>query len=153
MKRFIPLVALTTLLASTAQALPDRAGDFALLDTEGTFHQLSRYRHLEAVVLMSFDASCAAMDQAVDQMQSLQAQWADNQVAFALINSAQDQDLATLQAARNTLGADLPLLIDDGQLVSETLQFTSAGEVTVLDPQRLNLLYRGPLADSGGPTL
>lgn len=149
MKKMISLaLAAGALFATAAQALPERAGDFALLDTEGAFHQLSRYRHMEAVVLMSFDASCSNMDAAVAQLEAAQSRWADNQVAFALINSATDQDLANLRAAKAAIGVELPLLIDDGQLVSETLQFANAGEVTVLDPQRLNLLYRGPLQDS-----
>lgn len=137
-----------SVLASGAFALPDRAGDFALLDTEGNFHQLSRYRHMEALVLMSYDASCANIGQAVAQFESLQAEWMDKSVAFALINSSTSQDIDQLRAARAAQGTELPLLIDDGQLVSETLSFTAAGEVTVLDPDRLNLLYRGPVQGS-----
>ncbi len=140
--------AVGTLIAGAANALPERAGDFALLDTDGQFHQLSRYRHMDAVVLMAFDASCSSMDTAVARFAETQAQWADSQVAFALINASTDQDLSSLRAAGSGLGTDLPLLIDSGQLVSETLDFATAGEVTVLDPQRLNLLYRGPLEDS-----
>ncbi len=137
-------IASTCALSSSLMALPERAGDFALLDTDGTFHQLSRYRHLEAVVLMSYDANCAAMDGAVQKMQALDAQWDDDKVVFAFINSSQDQDLENLRASKAVAALAQPLLIDDGQLVSETLQFSTAGEVTVLDPQRLNLLYRGP---------
>lgn len=149
MKRIITSsLALWAFVAISAQALPDRAGDFALLDTDGEFHQLSRYRHMEALVLMSFDASCSSMDTAIEQFEAIQSQWADNQVAFALINSATGQDLEMLRSAKSAVGANLPLLIDDGQLVSETLQFANAGEVTVLDPQRLNLLYRGPLQET-----
>jgi hypothetical protein len=43
------------------------------------------------------------------------------------------------------VNAGMPVLVDDGQLVSETLGFTSAGEVVVLDPDRLTVLYRGPV--------
>ena len=49
----VPLFA--GLLSGAASGVPDKIGDFALLDTYGGFHQLSRYRNKEALVLMSFE--------------------------------------------------------------------------------------------------
>lgn len=141
------LAAIASTLSASAIALPDRIGDFALLDSEGEFHQLSRMRNLEAVVLMSFDNSCASIDSAIEQLQTLQASWADQDVAFALINSSTESDIAAIRAAREKHGVNLPLLIDDGQVVSETLSLTKAGEVAILDPERLTILYRGPAMD------
>lgn len=131
-------------LSASAIALPDRIGDFALLDSDGDFHQLSRMRDKDALVLMAFDGSCASIDTAISSLQSLQANWADEKVAFALINSAAGTDISAIRAAKASHGIDLPLLIDDGQVVSETLAFSKAGEVAVLDPERLTILYRGP---------
>ena len=45
----------------------------------------------------------------------------------------------------------MPVLVDDGQLVSETLGLTTAGEVVVLDPEQLTVLYRGPVHEHLGP--
>ena len=134
------------LLANPASALPERAGDFALLDTQGEFHQLSRYRHQEAMVLMAYDTACANQDAALEQFKQTAAQFAEQGVSFALIESGTETDIEALRAARASTGLDLPMLIDDGQLVSETLQLSTSGEVIVLDPQRLNVLYRGPLS-------
>ena len=144
---------ITTILSTAASALPDRVGDFALLDSDGDFHQLSRYRHTEAVVLMSYDNSCASIDSALTQLQTLQANWQDKGVAFALINSSTDSDINRLRAAKSDRGIQFPLLMDDGQLVSESLGLTKAGEVAVLDPQRLTLLYRGPSQSAVSDTL
>ncbi len=135
------------LLSNPVSALPDRAGDFALLDTEGEFHQLSRYRHQEAMVLMAFDAACSEQAAAIAQFQQTASQFAEQNVSFALIESGIESDIDALRAARAATGLDLPMLVDDGQLVSETLKISAAGEVVVLDPQRLNILYRGPLTD------
>ena len=52
-------------LSASAMALPDRVGDFGLMDSDGDFHQLSRYRNKEALVLMSFDSSCSAINSSV----------------------------------------------------------------------------------------
>lgn len=138
------IVAIVSTLSASAIALPDRIGDFALLDSEGEFYQLSRMRNMEALVLMSFDNSCASIDSAIAQMQTLQASWTDQDVAFALINSSTESDIAVIRAAREKHGVNLPLLIDDGQVVSETLSLSKAGEVAILDPERLTILYRGP---------
>ncbi|MCH8265158.1 MAG: peroxiredoxin, partial [Proteobacteria bacterium] len=53
--------AVAAVLSTSVLALPDRIGDFGLLDSDGDFHQLSRYRNKEALVLMSFDPSCASI--------------------------------------------------------------------------------------------
>lgn len=132
-----------TLLSGNVSALPDRVGDFALLDIHGEFHQLSRYKNKEALVLMSYDPSCASMDNAVAQLQALTKDWEDEGFAFALIESSSMADIDEIRSAAASSSISLPLLVDDGQLVSETLQFSKAGEVAVLDPERLTLLYRG----------
>ena len=59
-------------LVSNVSALPDRVGDFALLDIEGEVHQLSRYRYQKALVLMAYDSSCASIDSALSQFEALQ---------------------------------------------------------------------------------
>lgn len=139
---------LTSILSVTAIAVPDRIGDFGLLDSDGTFHQLSRYRNMEAIVLMSFDNSCASTDSSLASLQAMQEQWGEQGIGFALINASSESDVAIIQAAKSAHDIDLPLLIDNGQLVAETLQLTKAGEVVILDPERLTILYRGPVASA-----
>ncbi len=132
---------LSTLLAvSTTYGAPDRIGDFGLLDGAGRFHQFSRYRHKDALVLMSYAASCNAMDSLVTDFRNIQSEWEGKNVAFLLIDSA---NISRSEVAMIDVG--LPVLVDDGQLVSETLNIANAGEVLVLDPARLAVLYRGPI--------
>ena len=147
------IAGLASVLSVSAFALPDRVGDFGLLDSDGDFHQLSRMRDKEALVLMSFDGSCASIDSAISQLQTLQSSWADQNVAFALINSSAESDIAAIRAAKASHGFDLPLLIDSGQVVSETLALSKAGEVAILDPERLTILYRGPAQDQAAMVL
>ena len=136
-------VVLSISLVSNVYALPDRVGDFALLDSEGEFHQLSRYRHQKALVLMAYDSSCASIDSALSQFQALQSAFTEQKVSFLLINSSSQSDLDVLRAQQATFGFDVSLLVDNGQLVSETLSFSNAGELAILDPERLAILYRG----------
>jgi mono/diheme cytochrome c family protein len=140
--------AVAAVLSTSVLALPDRIGDFGLLDSDGDFHQLSRYRNKEALVLMSFDPNCASIGSSLSSLQAMQTQWSEQGIAFALINSSAESDLAVIRSAKANIDLQLPLLLDSGQLVSETLQLTKAGEVAILDPERLTLIYRGPVASA-----
>ena len=151
--RDLVIAALAITLTSFTYALPDRIGDFALLDSDGAFHQLSRYRNREALVLMSFYNRCASIDTAIGQLKSLQRDWSDQGVAFGLIDSSGEADIQTIRATKARHGLDLPLLIDNGQLVTETLRLTRAGEVAILDPERLTLIYRGVALESAAQSL
>ena len=62
---------------------------------------------------------------------------------FLLINSSTQSDADELREQQATFGFDVSLLVDKGQLVSETLSFSNAGELAILDPERLTILYRG----------
>ena len=149
MKKFSSLFAVifSSIMISPVFAVPDRIGDFALLDSEGVFHQLSRYRHQEALVLMSFDSSCSSIESSLSQFETMQSAFADQQITFALIDSSIENNIEALRASHASTGTELPLLVDDGQLVSETLSLSKAGEVAILDPERLTLLYRGGIED------
>lgn len=139
---------ITSALSASAMALPDRIGDFGLMDSSGDFHQLSRYRNKEALVLMSFDSSCSAINSSVSSLEALASEWNDQGIAFALINSSAESDVTAIRSARSALGSDLPILLDNGQIVSETLSLTKAGEIVILDPERLTVLYRGPVTSA-----
>ena len=95
------------LLATQAiGAAPARVGDFALIDSAGEFHQLSRYGDKEALVLLAFDASCGSMQSQVDQFEALEAAWRDRDIAFGIINARPD---ATIDAARSAQAQARPV--------------------------------------------
>lgn len=150
MKKFSSILAavFSCLVINLSFALPERVGDFALLDSDGKFHQLSRYRHQEALVLMSFDSACDKVDTAVAQFEAMQSAFTDQRVTFALINSSVESNIDVIRRSRADVNTDLSLLIDNGQLVSETLSFSKIGEIAILDPDRLTLLYRGPVEET-----
>lgn len=118
-------------------AAPERVGDFALLDDEGVFHQLSRYQHREAVVLLAYDSRCAAAREAAASLASLKAAHGDEMEFLALDVNAMER----ASAHGEKLG--FPVLADELKLVAENLNVRQAGEVLVFNPQRLQLHYRG----------
>lgn len=128
------IVGLTTL---TTYAAPERVGDFALLDEQGVFHQLSRYQHRDAVVLLAYDNNCDAAQDAAATLAALQTQFDEHIQFLALDVNAMDR--ATEQA----WNMPFPVLADEMKLVAESLHITQSAEVLVFNPQRLSLYYRG----------
>jgi len=150
-RRFLTahLLALVLSLSATlASAALDRVSDFALLDSSGSFHQLSRYQHRKALVVMAYAGNCPAMDSLLTEYETLAARHAGEDFEFLLIDT-QDRDRAELQA----LNTALPILEDDAKLVSETLSIANAGDVLVLNPERLSLYYRGQPSEDLNATL
>ncbi len=125
------------LASMSSDAAPERVGDFALLDEQGVFHQLSRYQHRDAVVLLAYDNNCAAARDAAAMLADLQSQFDEGIEFLALDVNAMDR--ATEQGWQMSF----PVLADELKLVAEGLQISQAGEVLVVNPQRLSLFYRG----------
>ncbi|MDP2284609.1 MAG: hypothetical protein Q8L06_10750, partial [Pseudohongiella sp.] len=134
-------------LANTATAQLERVGDVALLDETGAFHQLSRYQHKQAVALMAWLPGCSAQESALSAFSALQARYAQQDVAFLLIDAS--------GAAAKAAGAvdGLHVLRDETQLVSESLGMQQAGDVRLINPQRLTVLYKGPPGQALAATL
>ena len=132
---------LALIFSTTAHSALDRIIDFALLDEMGVFHQLSRYQHKDAVVLMSFDQSCQSMPAMLAEYDDIVSEFSSNGIEFLLIDS---EGLGREMLA--SLRLNVPILEDSGQLVSESLGFENSGEVLMLNPERLSVYFRGPVS-------
>ena len=132
---------LALIFSTTAHSALDRIIDFALLDEKGLFHQLSRYQHKDAVVLMSFDQSCQSMPAMLAEYDDIISEFYSNGIEFLLIDS---EGLGRETLAN--LRLNVPILEDSEQLVSESLGFERSGEVLMLNPERLSVYFRGPVS-------
>lgn len=128
------------LLPASAFGALDRVGDFALLDERGEFHQLSRYRHRDALAVLAYDGGCAAMPQTLERFADLQAQFLGQGIEFLLLDT---QGLS--RQALAGLALPLPVLQDELQLVSAALDVKAAGDVLLLNPERLSVFFRGAI--------
>lgn len=130
------------LVGTPGYAASERVGDFALLDEQGEFHQISRYQHLDAVVLLAYDDSCTPARDAATMLAGMQSQFNDRVQFLALDINARDR------AIEQDWGLPFPVLADELKLVAESLQYSQSGEVLVFNPQRLSLYYRGGVGPS-----
>ena len=138
------LAVLTTLAAPTATAAEasERIGDFSLLDAEGYFHQISWYDDHKAVVLLSYADDDKGLSSLLDAYAELRDS-AGESFAFFLIDSQAKHNREDIAEAMRVKGLDIPVLMDDTQLVGEALTLTASGEVLVFDPKRFSIIARG----------
>ncbi|HBN15115.1 redoxin domain-containing protein [Pseudohongiella sp. SYSU M77423] len=141
------LLALFTVAAAisfNAQAA-DRVGDFNLIDNTGKAHQLSKYAFNKAVVIVSQQAGCTANQENIARYKQLRTNFDHRGVSFLMINSSVEDERDDIRAEEAVWNYDFPIMDDDGQLVADALGIDKAGQVVVVDPVRMNVLYRGPM--------
>jgi peroxiredoxin len=143
---WVALALCASLLASVAHAAAPEApvNDFALLDQNGKFHHLYYLSDARAVVLMAHDNECAATRDAVIDLEEAKTAFADRGVEFLMINVDDSRESIAEQIKQT--GTSIPVLVDETQLVGESLGLQRAGEVLVIDPKGWKIAYRGPLA-------
>ena len=138
----------TFCVAKSAAALnPGEVVDnFRLLDHKGASHELYYLSDMKAVVLMSHASACEASATAAAQLKTLSDKYRAQGVQFFLIdsNAADVRDVVAKDAEKS--GVDLPVLLDETQLIGESLGLQQTGEVFVIDPKGWKVAYRGAVA-------
>jgi peroxiredoxin len=147
------VVAATVVGSSSAlagQLAPGSVVDnFRLLDHQGASHQLYYLSDQKAVVLIAQGDSCAANTAALPELTKLREKYASQGVPFLMINSNSNEGRDQIVAAAKKQNIDLPILLDETQLIGESLGLTNNGEVLVIDTKGWKLAYRGTTKDAG----
>ena len=126
-------------------AKPEVVGDFALLDHQGKFHQLSYYGDQTAVVILIHGNENVAVHNSLATLQELQVAFEDQPVTFLMLNPQTQDTRDAIAAQAKALEIDLPILLDESQLVAESLGATQLAQAFVINPQNMTLTYRGPI--------
>lgn len=148
MKPFLASLFLAVLsLAAHAIEPGARVDDFRLLDHRGDSHALHYLSDRKAIVLMVHGNGCPVVRQALPALKAVRDRFESKGVAFLLINSQPHDDRAAVAAEAAEFGIDLPVLLDETQLIGESLGVTRTAEVFVIDPATWKLVYRGPVDD------
>src|SRR5690606_17009535 len=115
------------------------------IDNTGKAHTLSKYAYNKALVIVSQQSGCSSNQESIATLKQLRSNWDYRGVSFVMLNSSTKDDRAGIRAEEAIWKYDFPILDDETQLVAESLGVTHAGQVVVVDPVRMNVLYRGPL--------
>ncbi len=136
-------------LAGSASALSpgNRVDNFRLLDQKGESHELYYLSDAKAVVLMVHGNGCPIVRQALPVLKEVRDRYRAQGVEFLLINSNLQDDRDAIAREAAEFDIDFPILVDETQLIGESLGLTRTAEVFVIDPRKWKLVYRGPLDD------
>ena len=147
---FFLLVTLMAVLAGTssfALTPSERVENFRLFDHQGASHELYYYNDKKAVVVMVQGNGCPIVRNAMPRFAELKAQYAAQGVQFFLLNSNLQDNRKTVSQEAEEFGYDIPVLIDDSQIIGESLDLVRTGEVFVLDPKTWSVTYHGAVDD------
>lgn len=144
-RAFCILPVLALLLGAIVPVHAEMLGDFALLDQDGVFHKLSRYRHKQAIVLMSYSGQCESTLAQVPRYRNLRERWQAQGIEFLMIDATAQASRANVHEEAQLYDIDFPILIDQNQLVAESLGLTAVPQVVVIDPNRMRVLFNGTL--------
>ncbi len=150
------LLILATLLSVFAPALSGTAaaaakiGDFSLLDHEGKHHQLSWYGDQKAVVIFIQGNGCPIVRNGAPTVRAIRDDYADKGVTFFMLNPQPQDNRQSIAAEAQEYGYDIPILVDETQLIAESLGVDRTAEVYIINPESREILYQGPVDDRLG---
>lgn len=124
-----------------------RVDDFQLLDHTGTAHRLYYYNDAPAIVVMTQGNGCPIVRNALPAYRAVRDSYQDQGVKFFLLNSNLQDNQDTIAKEVADFGFDIPVLVDENQLVGESLNVTRTAEVFVIDTKSKKVVYHGPVDD------
>ncbi len=124
-----------------------RVDDFQLVDHEGAAHRLYYYKNAPAVVLMTQGNGCPIVRNAVPALREVRDAYVDQGVKFFLLNSNIQDNQQSIAAEVEEFGFDMQVLVDEYQLVGESLNVTRTAEIFVIDSTSRKVVYHGPVDD------
>ncbi len=135
-------------VGSVLAVSPDqRVENFRLLDQAGASHELYYLSDMKAIVLMTHGNGCPIVHKALPELKALRDRYGAQGVAFVLLNSNLQDDRGAVAQEAAEYGIDFPILIDETQLIGESLGVDRTAEVLLIDPKTWKAVYRGPVDD------
>ena len=148
MKRSLSIIIVLMLSAKTwSLDIGSRVENFRLLDHQGQSHELYHYKDKKAVVFLVQGNGCPIVRNAMPRYNELAKTYQEQGVEFFLINSNLQDNRNSIHDEAIQFGYDIPILIDETQIIGESLNLVRTAEVFILDPKTWKVLYHGALDD------
>ena len=120
----------------------ERVENFRLLDQNRSAHEFYYHKNAKAVVLMVHMNGFPIVRNLLPDLRDIHTQFGDD-VEFILINSSLQDTPASVKKEAEEFGIDFTILVDEVQLIGESLKLDRSSEVLVIDTDNWELLYRG----------
>tara|TARA_R110002072_G_scaffold170381_2_gene323884 strand:- start:879 stop:2672 length:1794 start_codon:yes stop_codon:yes gene_type:complete len=147
---FFLFLACTLAGATSMAAETPKIGDFSLLDHQGKFHQLSWYGDQKAIVIFVQGNGCPIVRNGAPTLKAIRDEYESQGVAFFMLNPQTQDNRHSIAKEAEEFGYDFPILVDEAQLVAESLGVDRTSEVFVIDPKTMTVVFRGPIDDRLG---
>jgi peroxiredoxin len=121
--------------------------NFVLLDQHGHAHELYYYSDAKAVVLYVHGNGCPIARNQIPTLKAIRNDFAKQNVAFLMLNANPQDNRENIAREAQQFDIDFPILVDEVQLVSQSLGIDRTCETIVIDPRNWTILYRGPIDD------
>ena len=135
-------------LASTIYA--ERVDNFTLLDQHGKAFELYYHKDATAIVLFIQGNGCPVSRIALPDLKEIRADYEGENIQFAMLNANLQDNRLSIAKESKKWNIDFPVLVDETQLVGESLGLIRTAEVLVINPENWELVYRGPVNDRIG---
>ncbi|HSV03702.1 MAG TPA: redoxin domain-containing protein [Phenylobacterium sp.] len=136
-----------SIAAEAAAAQPTTVGNFMLVDENLNAHELYRMADKPAIVLITQMDGCPISRSQAPAYKELEQAFAGKGVQFLMLNSATQDNREAIQQEAKDAGFDMPILLDQNQLVGEALGVKRTAEVIVINPKTWQVVYHGPVDD------
>ncbi|MEL6809867.1 MAG: redoxin domain-containing protein [Bacteroidota bacterium] len=124
-----------------------RTNDYALYDASGDFHRMSYYNDHKAIVLWVQGNGCPIVRNALTDFNEVVSEYSEKGFVFFMLNSNLQDDREKIQKEASAFNFQVPVLVDNAQLIADALDITLTAEALVLHPITREILYRGPIND------
>ncbi len=115
----------------------DTVDNFRLLDHTGASRELYYLSDMKAVVLMAQGNGCDVVRKSVPELQALRDKYRAQGVELMMINSNLSDSRDAIEKEAKAQGIDLPILLDETQIIGESLGLKRNGELLVVEHQGL----------------
>jgi peroxiredoxin len=151
MKYLATLMTMLMVAAPSLALMPgDKVDNFKLLDHRGAMHELHYLSDRKAIVIMIQGNGCPIVRNANPAFKALRDQYAAEGVVFLMLNANLQDNRERIVKEAEAFGIDVPILVDETQLIAESLGVDRTADTFVIDPETWKIVYRGSLDDRLG---
>lgn len=136
--------------AAVADTFLKSIKDFELKDHNGVTHSLSEYEDRDFIVVYIHGTGCPIARLSVPSYLQIQAQYADANLEFLMLNSFIQDDIARISREAEEFKISFPILKDADQSVARSMGVERTAEVFIIDPRTREIHFRGPINDQLG---
>ncbi|MEX2470004.1 MAG: hypothetical protein WD396_09630, partial [Pseudohongiellaceae bacterium] len=118
-------------------------------DQAGYFHNMAWYDDHAAVALLVQANDSPETAAAIPAYKALKEQFDARGIEFMMLNPMGRQNRDAVAGKLAEYGVDMPVLMDDHQLISRDLGIDKTGEVFLFNPSKFTVEFRGPVSAAG----